>query len=76
MKGDVSENRIFGFLKRLTSWTVAVFAGSLLLLNLINTARAWGNNGEDGLVIKLQSPVIILFSAFLILIIQFSFSNK
>lgn len=68
MKEDVKENKIFAFLKRFLSWISAIFVGLLLLLNIIITARAWGNNGEDGLIIKLQSPITIALSIAFILL--------
>lgn len=69
MKGDIKENKLFSFLKRSLSWVSVVFIGLLLALNLVITAKAWGNNGEDGLVIKLQSPIVVTISLVLILLI-------
>lgn len=69
MKGDVKENKLFSFLKRSLSWVSVVFIGLLLALNLVVTAKAWGNNGEDGLAIKLQSPIVVAISLILILLI-------
>lgn len=62
MSREAKRVKCIPFLRRAFSWLLLVFVGLLLLLNVLITARAWGNNGEDELTIRLQSPLVVLLS--------------